>query len=224
MVIVHKNNLAGCPTGGWDAPTKPIDVITEYVPREKLFRIMLPEHMHERLNGKTFVTGRTADECLDAMRTSWNKYRDTFMEAREIRKFICFDHDIRAGECQGIFSQKIRIKLSWHIAYLCQLNSDKPDEEGWIQCTETGMIRSNRDIKNRINPNKASHSGDNYLDWTPEREEFFTQMIDEFNRLKLRMMDFFDPIHRDEMVTKIESASGTLLIPEQTLGGVDKQY
>lgn len=216
MVIVHRNQIGGCPTGGWDDPTQTIEVVTEYLPRDEIFQIKLPDYMHERLNGATVATGKTARDCHEAMLHAWDRYRNTFMEAREVRKYLCFTNDVRVGTCQGILAREIRIKFSWNIIYLCQMNSDKPDEQGWVRCSEDGRVSNSRDLRCRVFPEKRSYDDENYLEWTPEREVFFTELIGQFNAVKRKMMDFFDPRGRDEMVTKIDSASGMLLLTEQS--------
>ncbi len=216
MVIVHRNLITGCPTGGLNDPHKEIEVVTEYIPKKEKFRIKLPEYMHERLNGVEYVYGSTASDCLDTMRKTWEQYSATFMRAREIKKYIRYNNNTQIGPSQGILSHEIHINFDWNVVYLCQMNSDKPNEKGWVECTKDGAITDSRKLIYRIDPTKLSHSN-NYIEWTPERELFFKQMIEEFNRLKRKMIDFFHPSNRKEMIAQIESTNGFLLTaPEPT--------
>ncbi len=213
-MIVHKNK-DGFPTGGHDAPRVFLEIVTEYIPTQQRFRIKVPEHMRERV-GIEYVSGETASEAYQALAKVSQKFMDTFMVTSKLRKVIWYKFDVSGEDHQGILSTKIYINFRWRIEYYCHLVQDKEDDL-WIPCDKDGKIGSSRAMQNRVDLTKPGYD-EVCIDWTPDREEFFTGFIEEFNNLKMKMMDFFHPMNTEQMQALIDS--GTRALP--IIGGDPK--
>jgi hypothetical protein len=196
MVIVHRERLS-FPTCGTGENPISLPLITEYLPKSREFRIAMPEHIAQRV-GKEEVRGNTVSDCLMKMKFVLEEFRASFREVRQVRKMIqyTFSYYGRFNRClfvpRGTF-----LEFQWDVIYVCQLTTDPLDEAGWIRCDEGGDIRSSSDLKDRVMPggSRPSHRQGcdcaGYLDWTPEREQFFTDLIERFDRVKAGMFEFF---------------------------------
>ncbi len=206
MVIVHRNKIT-VPTGGHTEPRMEIEMKTEYISSIQKFRIDLPDFMWERVGAK-YVQGDTANEASHEFSNACGAFTDSFIIPNQVKKVIKYSFDITGRDYQGIFDHKIYIDLRWGIEHYCRLVQDPPDAK-WIECDENGKIASSQDIRFRIDLDKEGFE-DVFMDWTPEREEFFRNLIAGFNNMKHKMIDFFHPMKREEMLAFIDSGARAL--------------
>jgi hypothetical protein len=195
MVIVHRETYLFPEGGSWGDHVN-LPLITEYLPKGRKFRIVLPDHIQQRL-GYGEVPGETADECYKKMQVACQKYRESFQVTRDVRKVIRYQIAYSNAANQAYMAIKCGITFYWAVIHVCQLTSDPSDENGWILCDKEGRISSRDAITDRIllgggrKPVDRGYDKAGYIHWTPEREQALRDLVEELNGVKKRMIEVF---------------------------------